>query len=69
MTTALMNLQRATLYGESELGEVAVLNQSVGTYAITKALNGAVVLAAGTSQAAATARVAAIHPGITKIVG
>jgi hypothetical protein len=64
---ALADLQRAINYGESELGEVAILKPSDGTYQINNARNGATVLAAGTSAATVKARVAVIHPSINKI--
>jgi hypothetical protein len=63
----LTDLERALNYGESELGEVAVFNQGANTYTILNAKSGAVVLAAGTALATVKARVAAIHPGVTKI--
>jgi len=63
---ALTDLQRAIAYGESELGEVAILAGD-GTYKITRARDAATVLAAGQSQATIKTRVAAIHPSITKI--
>jgi hypothetical protein len=46
---ALSDLQRALIYGESELGGVATLKESNNTYAITNAASGATVLAAGQS--------------------
>jgi hypothetical protein len=63
----LTDLQRAINYGESELGEVAILKPSDGTYQINNARNGATVLAAGTATATVKARVAVIHPSINKI--
>ncbi len=50
----LTDLQRAIAYGESELGEVAILNESDGSYTIKNARSGATVLAAGQSLATIT---------------
>jgi hypothetical protein len=41
---ALSDLQRAIAYGESELGEVAVLNVAANTYTINRARDGHNVL-------------------------
>jgi hypothetical protein len=65
----LTDLNRAIAYGESELGEVAVLNAAAQTYTILNAKTGATVLAAGQSKASIQSRVASIHPGIAKIAG
>jgi hypothetical protein len=61
------DLQRALQYGESELGEVAILKPSDSTYTINNARSGANVLPAGTSMATVKARVAVIHPSVLKI--
>jgi hypothetical protein len=61
------DLQRALQYGESELGEVAILKPSDSTYTILNARSGAVVLAAGQSVATIKTRVAVIHPSVLKI--
>lgn len=66
---ALTSVMRALAYGESELGEVAILNESAGTYQINNAKSGAVVLAAGQSVATIKARVAVIHPSVNTIKG
>ena len=63
----LSDLQRAIAYGESELGEVAVLRASDNTYTIRRARDNATVLAAGTAAATIKSRVAAIHPTVLKI--
>lgn len=64
---ALTDLQRALAYGESELGEVAILKVSNGTYTINRPRDGANVLAAGTAAATIKARVAVMHPSVLKI--
>jgi hypothetical protein len=64
---ALTDLQRAIQYGESELGEVAILKPSDGTYTVNNARSGANVLPAGTAAATIKARVAVIHPSVLKI--
>jgi hypothetical protein len=64
---ALTDLQRALAYGESELGEVGVLNEVANTYTVRRAKDNAVVLAAGTAAATIKARVAVIHPSVLKI--
>lgn len=64
---ALTDLQRAVVYGESELGEVAVLNPSAATYTILNARSAAVVLAAGQLLATVKARVAVIQPTVNRI--
>lgn len=63
------NTDRALMYGESELGEVAILRESDQTYTIINAKTKATVLAAGQSVATIQARVAAIHPAIAKVTG
>jgi hypothetical protein len=69
MAVALLtDVHRALCYGESELGEVAILsNEAANTYTVVNAKSGAVVLAAGQTLATVKARVAVFHPGVTKI--
>jgi hypothetical protein len=64
---AMTDLQRALAYGESELGEVAVLNVAANTYTINRASDGHNVLPAGTAASTIKTRVAAIHPSVLKI--
>ena len=64
---ALSDLQRALAYGESELGEVAVLNAAANTYTINRARDGVNILPAGTAATTIKTRVAAIHPSVLKI--
>lgn len=63
------NQHRALGYGSAELGEVMTLSTDNTTVTTKKAVNGAVVLAPGTSLAAAVTHVAVIHPAIGKVVG
>ena len=65
---AMTDLQRALAYGESELGEVAILNEAASTYAIKRARDGATVLAPGNVACDRQDRVAAIHPATVKTV-
>jgi hypothetical protein len=67
ITMALTDLQTAINYGESELGEVAILKPSDGTYTVNRARDGANVLPAGTAASVVKTRVAAIHPSVLKI--
>jgi hypothetical protein len=67
MAMAFSDLQRALICGETELGEVATLNEAAKTYAIKNAANGATVLAAGQTAATIKARVAVIHRSVLKI--
>jgi hypothetical protein len=64
---ALSDLQRALVYGESELGNKAVIKETDGTFTVTSARSGAVVNAAGTAAATVKAAVAVIHPSVLKI--
>jgi hypothetical protein len=64
---ALTDLQRALIYGESELCEQARLKESDNTFTINNARSGANVLAAETSLATVKARVAVTHPSVLKI--
>ena len=64
---ALSDLQRALAYGESELGEVAILKPSDGSYTINRARDGINILPAGTAASTVKARVAVIHPSVLKI--
>jgi hypothetical protein len=63
----LSDLSRALVYGESELGEVAVHRPSDNTYTVRRAKDNATVLAAGTAATTIKTRVAAIHPSVLKI--
>lgn len=65
----LTNTNRALAYGESELGEVAILNEAAQTYTILDAKSGTVKLAAGQSVATITTRVAVIHKAIANVNG
>jgi hypothetical protein len=63
------NVQQNLAYALSEMGETMKLSADGTTVATTKAVNGAPVLAALTSIAAAETHVIAVHPQIGKVVG
>jgi hypothetical protein len=67
MALTLNNAQRALGYALSEMGEVMTLSTDGTTMSTKKAVNGATVLAAGTTIAQAVTHVVAVHPGLNKI--
>lgn len=67
--TTYSNVAQNLAYALSEMGETMILAPNGTTVSTTKAVNGAPVLAALTSIAAAETHVLPVHPQIGKIVG
>ena len=63
------NVARALAYACRELGEVMTLSADGTTVSTKKAVNGAAVLAPGTTIAQAETHVLSVHPQIGQIVG